>query len=122
MKVKELRRRASMTQQEFSDYFGIPKRSIENWEAESRTPPDYLVSLMEYKLQKENLQEHWEDYGFYEILVDGKGKVVRCVINSVEGRRTGYPYIAVKDGWQNAAGCELVDLMKGLEEGTYKIS
>lgn len=31
MTIKEARLQAHMTQQEVSDEFGIPKRSIENW-------------------------------------------------------------------------------------------
>jgi DNA-binding transcriptional regulator YiaG len=53
--VKTLREAAGMTQQAFADYFGIPKRSIENWEGEQRKCPEYLLDLMEYKLQKEGI-------------------------------------------------------------------
>ena len=57
MTIKELRASTGMTQQQFADYFNIPKRSIENWEGEKRTCPEYLVELIEYKLEKENLLE-----------------------------------------------------------------
>lgn len=55
MTIKELRTTAKMTQKEFSEYFGIPFRSIQNWEGGQRTPPQYLVSLIEYKLKKEGI-------------------------------------------------------------------
>lgn len=55
MDIKTLRTMAGMTQQAFADYFGIPKRSIENWEGGKRQCPEYLLRLMEYKLRKENL-------------------------------------------------------------------
>lgn len=55
MTIKELRTACAMTQQAFSEYFGIPKRTIEDWEGERRTPPDYLVRLIEYKLRNEGL-------------------------------------------------------------------
>ena len=42
-----------MTQKAFSEYFGIPLRTIENWEGGSRKCPQYLLDLMEYKLTKE---------------------------------------------------------------------
>ena len=42
-----------MTQKAFSEYFGIPKRTIEDWERGSRKCPQYLLDLMEYKLTKE---------------------------------------------------------------------
>lgn len=55
MTIKELRAAAHMTQQSFSEYFEIPKRSIENWEGLKSEPPKYLVKLIEYKLRKEGL-------------------------------------------------------------------
>ena len=48
MSIKEMRNAANMTQQAFADYFGISKRSIENWEGDQRKCPAYLLDLMEY--------------------------------------------------------------------------
>lgn len=44
-----------MTQKAFSEYFGIPKRTIENWENGQRQCPSYLVELIRYKIEKEGL-------------------------------------------------------------------
>ena len=55
MTFKELRQASGMTQKEFSEYFGIPKRTIESWETEDRKCNDYIIELMEYKLRKENI-------------------------------------------------------------------
>lgn len=55
MTIKDLREASGMTQKAFSEYFGIPKRSIENWEGEKRECPTYLMDLMAYKLKKEGL-------------------------------------------------------------------
>jgi DNA-binding transcriptional regulator YiaG len=55
MTFKELRQASGMTQQAFADYFGIPKRTIENWDSERRKCPEYLLKLMEYKLKKEKV-------------------------------------------------------------------
>ena len=55
MTVKELRKLSGMTQQAFADYFGISKRSIESWEGGQRQCPDYLLNLMQYKLENENI-------------------------------------------------------------------
>lgn len=55
MTIKELRQQAGMSQQKFSDYFGIPKRTIENWEAGTNQCAEYLVKLMEYKLKTEGI-------------------------------------------------------------------
>lgn len=53
MTFKELRTMSGMTQKAFSEYFQIPKRTIENWDSGIRKCPEYLIALMEYKLSKE---------------------------------------------------------------------
>lgn len=53
MTFKELRKSSGMNQRQFAEYFGIPLRSIENWEADSEKCRPYLLDLMHYKLQKE---------------------------------------------------------------------
>lgn len=55
MNIKELRTLTGMSQQKFSDYLHIPTRTIENWESEQRTPPVYVVELIEYKLRNEKI-------------------------------------------------------------------
>lgn len=55
MTFKELRIASGMTQKEFSEYFKIPKRTIENWEEGSTKCNDYIIVLLEYKLRKENI-------------------------------------------------------------------
>ncbi len=42
-----------MTQKAFAEYFGVPQRTIENWDSERRKCPEYLLKLMEYKLKNE---------------------------------------------------------------------
>lgn len=55
MTIKELRTATGLTQQKFSDLLEIPKRTIEEWEADRRTPPVYVVKLIEYYLRGEKL-------------------------------------------------------------------
>jgi len=43
----EIRTLSGLTQQAFSEKYGIPKRSIENWEGGKRTPPEYVINLLE---------------------------------------------------------------------------
>ena len=53
MTIKELRLSARMTQKQFAGYFNIPLRTIENWETGKRNPPEYVVELIRYKIEKE---------------------------------------------------------------------
>ena len=46
MTIKEARLSAGLTQQRMSEVFEIPKRTIENWEAGTRTPPTYVEKLV----------------------------------------------------------------------------
>lgn len=55
MTIQEMREKSGMSRPEFAEHFGIPYRSVQNWELGARECPDYLAALMEYKLEKENL-------------------------------------------------------------------
>ena len=55
MNIKELRTKTGLSQSKFAALVGIPVKTIQNWEINKRTPPDYVISLIEYKLKKEGL-------------------------------------------------------------------
>ena len=55
MTIKELRAKSGMTQKAFAEYFGVSKRAVEDWEGERRKCPEYLLDLMQYKLEKEGI-------------------------------------------------------------------
>ena len=42
-----------MNRREFSDYYGIPYRTVQDWEAEKRELPDYLLRLLKYRAEIE---------------------------------------------------------------------
>lgn len=46
---------------EFSAYFGIPYRTVQDWEHGKRKMPLYLLRLMEYKLKMDQLIEREGD-------------------------------------------------------------
>lgn len=50
---KELRERSGMSMTEFAAFFGIPYRTIQDWEYGNRKCNEYIVDLMEYKLKHE---------------------------------------------------------------------
>ena len=51
--VKKLREKMGMNRREFSDYYGIPYRTIQDWEAEKRELPEYLLRLLNYRAEIE---------------------------------------------------------------------
>lgn len=46
---------SGMKMTEFSEYFGIPYRTVQDWKAGKRKCPEYLLDLMNYKLKKEKI-------------------------------------------------------------------
>ena len=55
--VRELRDRLGMNRREFSDYYGIPYCTVQDWEAEKRELPEYLLRLMIYRAEMERLNK-----------------------------------------------------------------
>ena len=56
MTLTDLRNNYYMSIREFAAYFGIPRRTVENWDAGVNKCPAYLLDLMAYKLEKEKGQ------------------------------------------------------------------
>lgn len=54
-KIRELRESINMSRKEFSNHIGIPIRTLEDWEAGRRTPPEYVPRLISYQLKYEEL-------------------------------------------------------------------
>ena len=57
-KIKELRESIGMNRREFSRHTGIPVRTLEDWEAARRTPPEYIPRLLAYQLKYEELMRN----------------------------------------------------------------
>ena len=55
-KIKALRTEAGLNRKEFAEHFGIPLRTVEDWEAGKRKPPEYIARLIEYRIKNEQLQ------------------------------------------------------------------
>lgn len=53
--IKELRESTGLNRKEFSLRVGIPLRTLEDWEAGRRTPPEYIPRLISYQLKYEEL-------------------------------------------------------------------
>ena len=53
--IRELRESTGMNRKEFSEHTGIPVRTLEDWEAARRTPPEYITRLIAFQLKYEEL-------------------------------------------------------------------
>ena len=59
--IKQLRESVGMTRKEFSQHTGIPVRTLDDWEAARRTPPEYIPRLIAYQLKYEELLREKEN-------------------------------------------------------------
>lgn len=53
MDLKKIRAISGLSQQEFAKFYKIPRRTIENWESESRNPPEYVILLLERAVKED---------------------------------------------------------------------
>lgn len=67
-RVKNLRKSTGMNRKEFCEYFGIPYRTVTEWERGTRKMPDYVLRLMEYQIRMEKIgrentkeEQEWAD-------------------------------------------------------------
>lgn len=56
----EIRKETGMNRREFAEYFGIPYRTMQDWELGNRQMPEYLLRLIAYKVRMEKLQKKEE--------------------------------------------------------------
>ena len=47
-RIKALRKKTGLSQSKFSAKFGIPVRTLQQWEQGISAPPEYLVRMMAY--------------------------------------------------------------------------
>ena len=53
--VRKLRESTGMNRKEFCAYFGIPYRTMTEWELGHRKLPDYVLRMMTYQVKMEKL-------------------------------------------------------------------
>ena len=75
--VKKLREKMGMNRREFSDYYGIPYRTVQDWEAEKRELPDYLLRLLKYRAEIERRIKSERRYWWFQGQELVQGRVIR---------------------------------------------
>ncbi len=53
MNIREMRTRLGETQSDFAMRYGIPFRTIQNWETGVRKPPEYIMNLLKDRVQRD---------------------------------------------------------------------
>lgn len=63
--IKDLRTKTGLTQQEFADKYNIPVRTIQKWERNGSTPPEYIPKLIGSSIFLEGtelfMEVYWKD-------------------------------------------------------------
>lgn len=59
-KIKGVRKMAGLTQQDLSKLYGIPKRTIEEWDRGAYEPPEYVANLLIDRIKADFLYDHSE--------------------------------------------------------------
>ena len=63
-KIRTLRAETGLNRKQFAEHFQIPLRTVEEWEAGRRKPPEYIPRLIKYQILyeqqfgKQNKKEH----------------------------------------------------------------
>ncbi|MBR5618382.1 MAG: helix-turn-helix domain-containing protein [Clostridia bacterium] len=53
MLIRDMRKQLGDTQSEFAARYNIPFRTVQNWEAGVRTPPEYVTRLLENRIRED---------------------------------------------------------------------
>ncbi len=59
--IKRLRKETGMNRKEFCAYYGIPYRTVTEWERGTRTAPDYVLRLLNYYIKTEKMKKESEE-------------------------------------------------------------
>lgn len=51
--IKAIRQQTGLSQARFAARYGIPARSVENWESGQRVPPSYVLALLERAVKED---------------------------------------------------------------------
>ncbi|MEQ3070960.1 helix-turn-helix domain-containing protein [Blautia wexlerae] len=57
MTITEMRNYIGVSRAEFSRRYNIPLRTLESWESEVRTPPEYILQLLEESVRRTDIVE-----------------------------------------------------------------
>ena len=78
MIIQEIRKMTGMSRAAFSERYGIPKRTLENWENGVATPPDYVIKMLDRIVRediKSSTTENRIEASYFKVM---GGKRIPC--------------------------------------------
>lgn len=87
-KIRRIRYETGLNRKEFAIHFGIPLRTIEDWEGDRRTPPDYIPRLLSYQWRYEqilrgNLNTEEKHHRNVNIILDTEGQKIVVIHDTI---------------------------------------
>lgn len=80
MTIKEMRAQSGLSQSKFAAMFNIPVRTLQAWEQEQSTPPEYVVRMMERIIQMEKPASNFNPFYDSEFLIAYAGEEERRLL------------------------------------------
>ena len=121
MNIKEIRLATNMSQKAFADYFNIPVRTLQDWEAGKRTPPVYVVELIKYKIEKERLgmlRLVEKNHGEEKVLMEG---YLHDIVQYLKDNDKIYTWILDEDKGMELPNLDEIKTLRDLEAELEKI-
>lgn len=91
-RIRRMRIAVGLSQSQFANKYGIPKRTIEDWERGIRKPQQYVINLLGAKVAVDfsvNV-EYQESYDYSELLMELKAEVVHGFIKPTDNIQVMY--------------------------------
>lgn len=84
MTIKEIRIQTGLSRKEFCERFSIPLRTMEEWEAGRRNPPEYIPRMLAYYVQMLYKEQKKDN----KIIMDPDGRKI-VLVNEIrfKGKR-----------------------------------
>jgi putative transcriptional regulator len=80
MTIKEMRAQSGLSQSKFAAMFNIPVRTLQAWEQEQSTPPEYVIRMMERIIQMEKPASDFNPFYDSEFLIAYAGEEERRLL------------------------------------------
>ena len=99
--IKAIRAKTGLSQVKFAAQFGLPKRTLENWESGTRVPPDYVLKLLDDACEKRRIT--MTTHTIYQL-----GQLYRAITAAIR------PHGANDAEYQNALHWPLSEITKSI--------
>lgn len=85
-RIRRMRIAAGLSQSQFADKYGIPKRTIEDWERGIRKPQQYVIDLLGARVAMDfgGTISFQESYDYSELLNELRAEIAHGLIKSNE--------------------------------------